>query len=62
MIMPPSVVAQGFGPALVALLISALGRQAAFTLSVAGWLPCGALIGTDRNPRIWVVSVAPTLS
>jgi hypothetical protein len=36
---------QGFGPALVAVLITALGRQAAFTLSVAGWLPCGALIG-----------------
>ncbi len=47
------VVAQGFGPALVALLISALGRQAAFTLSVAGWLPCGALIGTNRSPRFF---------
>ena len=36
---------KGFGPALVALLITALGRQLAFSQSVAGWLPCGILIG-----------------
>ena len=49
----PPFASQGFGPALVALLISALGRQAAFTLSVAGWLPCGALIGTPATQTEW---------
>ena len=39
---------KGFGPALVAVLITALGRQAAFNLSVLGWLPCGILIGARR--------------
>jgi len=35
---------KGVGPALVAVLITALGRQLAFSLSIAGWIPCGMLI------------------
>lgn len=35
---------KGLGPALVAALISALGRQSAFNVAIAGWLPCGALL------------------
>lgn len=35
---------KGMGPALVAVLITALGRQLAFSLSIAGWIPCGMLI------------------
>ncbi|KAL3148730.1 hypothetical protein ABBQ38_014141 [Trebouxia sp. C0009 RCD-2024] len=35
---------KGLGPALVAALISALGRRSAFNLAIAGWLPCGALL------------------
>ncbi len=35
---------KGVGPALVAVLITALGRQLAFSLSIAGWVPCGMLI------------------
>lgn len=35
---------KGLGPALVSALISALGRQSAFNLAIAGWLPCGALL------------------
>ena len=35
---------KGVGPALVAVLITALGRQLAFSLSIAGWVPCGLLI------------------
>lgn len=35
---------KGVGPALVAVLITALGRQLAFSLSITGWIPCGLLI------------------
>lgn len=35
---------KGLGPAIVALLITALGRQLAFSLSIAGWIPCGLCI------------------
>lgn len=36
---------KGLGPGAVAVLISALGRKQAFSLAVAGWLPCGLLLG-----------------
>ena len=32
------------GPALVAVLITHLGRTAAFNYSAAGWIPCGLLL------------------
>lgn len=35
---------KGLGPALVAAIISTVGRTAAFNISTAGWLPCGALL------------------
>ena len=35
---------KGVGPAIVAVLITALGRQLAFSLSILGWVPCGLLI------------------
>jgi len=35
---------KGLGPAVVAVLITGLGRQFAFSLSVAGWIPCGLMI------------------
>lgn len=34
----------GLGPALVALLISSMGRASAFNISAAGWIPCGLLL------------------
>ena len=35
---------KGLGPALVAALISRLGRSQAFNISAAGWIPCGLLL------------------
>lgn len=35
---------KGLGPALVALLISSMGRTSAFNISAAGWIPCGLLL------------------
>ncbi|GAB4817048.1 hypothetical protein N2152v2_004094 [Parachlorella kessleri] len=35
---------KGMGPALVAVLITHLGRTAAFNYSAAGWIPCGLLL------------------
>jgi predicted MFS family arabinose efflux permease len=35
---------KGLGPALVAVLISSVGRTAAFNISTAGWIPCGLLL------------------
>ena len=35
---------KGLGPALVAALISSVGRTAAFNISTAGWVPCGLLL------------------
>jgi hypothetical protein len=35
---------RGLGPVIVAGFISALGRQGAFNLSVAGWVPCGLML------------------
>ncbi len=35
---------RGAGPGLVALLITWMGRQAAFSLSILGWIPCGLCI------------------
>jgi len=37
-------IGKGLGPALVASLISWLGRAAAFNVAVCGWFPCGLLI------------------
>lgn len=36
---------KSFGPAILALLITIVGRQQAFSIAVMGWLPCGILIG-----------------
>ena len=35
---------KGLGPALVAALISSVGRTTAFNISTAGWIPCGLLL------------------
>uniref|UniRef100_A0A383W382 Major facilitator superfamily (MFS) profile domain-containing protein n=1 Tax=Tetradesmus obliquus TaxID=3088 RepID=A0A383W382_TETOB len=35
---------RGLGPVIVAGFISAMGRQGAFNLSVAGWVPCGLML------------------
>lgn len=35
---------KGLGPAIVALMISGLGRQSAFFWATAGWIPCGILL------------------
>jgi hypothetical protein len=32
------------GPVLVAALISKIGRTAAFSMSTAGWIPCGLML------------------
>lgn len=37
-------ISPGLGPALVALLISSVGRTAAFNWATAAWVPCGALL------------------
>jgi hypothetical protein len=43
---------KGVGPALVAVLITALGRQLAFSLSIAGWIPCGLLIRASCSSAV----------
>eukprot|EP00879_Flechtneria_rotunda_P006260 GHRR01006579.1.p1 GENE.GHRR01006579.1~~GHRR01006579.1.p1 ORF type:complete len:583 (+),score=156.80 GHRR01006579.1:972-2720(+) len=35
---------RGLGPVIVAGFISSLGRQTAFNISAAGWVPCGILL------------------
>lgn len=35
---------KGLGPAVVAMMISTLGRESAFFWATAGWIPCGALL------------------
>lgn len=35
---------KGAGPVLVAAIIGQLGREAAFNISTAGWIPCGLLL------------------
>lgn len=35
---------KGLGPALVAVLITWMGRTAAFNVAVCGWLPCGLML------------------
>jgi len=35
---------KGLGPAIVAIIISHVGRTAAFNISIAGWVPCGLLL------------------
>ena len=35
---------KGLGPAIVALMISGLGRESAFFWATAGWIPCGILL------------------
>ena len=35
---------KGLGPAIVALMISGLGRQSAFFWATMGWIPCGMLL------------------
>lgn len=35
---------KGLGPALVAGLISLVGRVPAFNIAIAGWVPCGLLL------------------
>ena len=35
---------KGLGPALVAVLISSVGRETAFNIATAGWVPCGILV------------------
>jgi predicted MFS family arabinose efflux permease len=35
---------KGLGPAIVASMISGLGREAAFSWATAGWVPCGAML------------------
>eukprot|EP00892_Ulva_mutabilis_P007444 jgi/Ulvmu1/5071/UM021_0088.1 len=35
---------KGLGPALVAVLISWMGRKAAFNVAICGWLPCGLML------------------
>jgi predicted MFS family arabinose efflux permease len=35
---------KGLGPAVVAIMISTLGRESAFFWATAGWIPCGALL------------------
>lgn len=35
---------KGLGPAIVAAIISKVGRTTAFNISVAGWIPCGMLL------------------
>ena len=35
---------KGLGPAIVALMISRLGRQSAFFWATMGWIPCGMLL------------------
>ncbi|KAG2490341.1 hypothetical protein HYH03_011288 [Edaphochlamys debaryana] len=37
---------KGLGPALVAALIHAMGRQDAFNVATAGWVPCGFLLAS----------------
>ena len=37
-------VGKGLGPGAVAVLISRMGRQTAFNVSIFGWLPCGGLL------------------
>lgn len=32
---------KGLGPAIVAVMISGLGRESAFFWATAGWIPCG---------------------
>lgn len=35
---------KGLGPAVVAMMISSLGRENAFFWATAGWIPCGAML------------------
>lgn len=35
---------KGLGPAIVASMISGLGRESAFFWATAGWIPCGAML------------------
>jgi len=35
---------RGLGPVIVAGFISRLGRQGAFNIAIAGWIPCGVLL------------------
>lgn len=35
---------KGLGPAIVAFMISGLGRESAFFWATAGWIPCGAML------------------
>ncbi len=35
---------KGLGPALVAAIISRVGRRTAFNIAAAGWIPCGVLL------------------
>lgn len=35
---------KGLGPAIVAFMISGLGRETAFLWAAAGWIPCGLLL------------------
>lgn len=35
---------KGLGPALVAAIVSGVGRETAFNISAAGWIPCGMLL------------------
>jgi hypothetical protein len=37
---------KGLAPAMIALLITMMGRNLSFSLSVLGWLPCSMLLGT----------------
>ncbi len=37
-------VGKGLGPFIVAMLIGVMGRQAAFNVAVAGWVPCAVLM------------------
>lgn len=49
---PMPAIPAGMGPALVAVLISHLGRTAAFNYSAAGWIPCGLLLLATGEPRL----------
>jgi hypothetical protein len=35
---------KGLGPALVAAVIAATGRSAAFNIAICGWVPCGMMM------------------
>ena len=71
---PSAHPAAGAGPVLVAAIISNLGREAAFNISTAGWIPCGLLLmctgacgcSADvflprRRPLLVAPSAAPSL-